>query len=544
MTATTGAQMIRACGYLRVSTDEQVTKGWNLEEDRRLIGERADALGSQMVAIFDDGGLQGDDPDRPGLLAMLSRLDEFDVIILRSLDRLSRDTYLFALATRAIRAAGVQVSDFDRMIDLDTPEGELATNVLAAIHRFEKRQIGVRVKQALDGRARAGLPGGGPRAYGYQRVDGKLVPDPLERVVVLRIFESADHGMSQRAIAKMFLAEGIRSRDGGAFAQSSVGQMLGNVLYCGRIKHRDQILSGQHEAIVPLDLWERVNAARASKPRRTGGRPVSGLHLLTKGILRCGRCGSAMVAARPGHDAYACFGRRRYGKAFCDRSAVPRALIDETILRELTLRYIDFDESSRRWAAEWDAKLAAARDAVSRRESEQAKVSDNLSRIRRDYVDGAITAAEWHELREELAAELQGATAAAERAREHAEQVAADRVLLDAQEAILRWLAALKEAVANDVDQAPDLDSLRTTIRQLFESVELVGPDKPFGSGPYGDGYLSAHDPRVGEDRLFLKLHSEAFDFERLEISGFDDGWEPRKVPLPVETDRLTLECL
>jgi len=108
------------------------------------------------------------------------------------------------------------------------------------------------------------------------------VPDPVERVVVLRIFGSADAGMSQRAIAKMRLSQGIHSRDGGRFAQSSIGQMLSNVLYSGRIRHGEAVLSGKHEAIVSVDLSERVNAARASKPRRKGGRPPVGLHLLTR----------------------------------------------------------------------------------------------------------------------------------------------------------------------------------------------------------------------------------------------------------------------
>ena len=83
--------MTRAAGYVRVSTEEQVKHGWNHEEDQRLIREKTEAEGWDLIQLFDDGGLQGDREDRPGLTAMLESLDQYDVIVMRNLDRLSRD---------------------------------------------------------------------------------------------------------------------------------------------------------------------------------------------------------------------------------------------------------------------------------------------------------------------------------------------------------------------------------------------------------------------------------------------------------------------
>ena len=81
---------MKAAGYVRVSTDEQVRDGHNLDEDRRLIGERAEAEGWQLVEVYDDGGLQGDDPERTRPLALLAALDELDVVVVRSVERLAR----------------------------------------------------------------------------------------------------------------------------------------------------------------------------------------------------------------------------------------------------------------------------------------------------------------------------------------------------------------------------------------------------------------------------------------------------------------------
>ena len=54
----------------------------------------------------------------------------------------------------------------------------------------------------------------------------------------------------------------------------------------------------------------------------------------------------------------------------------------------------------------------------------------------------------------------------------------------DAEEALLRHLEAVKQAVADGAGRAPDVAALRNLIRQLFESVELVDTSfNPFASG-------------------------------------------------------------
>jgi hypothetical protein len=99
---------MRAAGYVRVSTEEQVKHGWNLDEDKQRIQELANAEGWELIELWDDGGLRGDNPDRPGLRAMLDSLGQFDVLVMRSLDRLSRDLFIYAQVRNALRDAGVQ----------------------------------------------------------------------------------------------------------------------------------------------------------------------------------------------------------------------------------------------------------------------------------------------------------------------------------------------------------------------------------------------------------------------------------------------------
>jgi site-specific DNA recombinase len=283
---------MRAAGYIRVSTEEQARHGWNLEADRERIGQIAQENGWELVEVFDDGGRQGDDPDRPGFNLMLDTLDQVDVVVMRSLDRLSRDTFLYALATRAFRTAGVQVYTFSGLVDLETPEGELAANVLAAIHRFEKRQIGARVAQAARARVKTGRHHGRP-PHGYRTGPEGLVIYEPEAAVVQRIFREYVAGLSQWEIVAGLVRDGIQAQRK-AWHQGTVSNVLKSRVYLGEVRFNGQWLEGSHEPIVKAELWAKAAALRAANVRSEswkGREPVAG-HLLATG------CSGAVDAGR------------------------------------------------------------------------------------------------------------------------------------------------------------------------------------------------------------------------------------------------------
>ncbi|HEY4897086.1 MAG TPA: recombinase family protein, partial [Solirubrobacteraceae bacterium] len=341
---------MRAVGYVRVSTDEQVKHGWNLDEDRERIRERAEAEGWDLIGVYDDGGLQGDDPNRPGLQRLLGSLGEFDVVIMRSLDRLSRDLLIYATVRNALRDAGVQVWSFEGPMAFD-----LTTNIRAVIAEEEKAQIGRRVKQSMQARARAGLLPGGTPAFGYAWQDKALVKVPAEAGVVERVFTDYASGMGMRGVARALNDDGLRTANGARWMQGAISRMLSNVLYAGRLSVKGTdgervVLPGAHEAIVDDELWDRVQAIRTGALRRKGGRHADGAHLLVRGTLRCS-CGAAMLPrkARPGveRERYTCAGRIA-DRTACSQPSIRREKIDEPLLAAILDGYIDFAATKRR----------------------------------------------------------------------------------------------------------------------------------------------------------------------------------------------------
>jgi DNA invertase Pin-like site-specific DNA recombinase len=482
---------MRAAGYVRVSTVEQQRHGWNIGEDRDRIRERADGEGWELVDLYDDGGRQGDDRERPGLRALFAAVEagELDVLILRDLDRLSRDRLIYAEAVARFEAAGIAVYEFDR------PEPvtfDLASDVRAAVAQDEKRKIGQRVKLARAGRVRAGLVAGGNAPYGYRWEDKTLAIDVARAAVVRRIFADYASGVGQRAIVRALNAEGIPGPTGGAWQQSSISRVLSQPIYRGQIKNGDTFAEGRHEAIIEAELWQRVEAIRNRRtitPERgrrrgkTAGRTPNSPHLLTGGLLRCS-CGAAMLPrkARKGieRDRYVCAGRIA-DPSSCSQPSIRRERIDRPLLKALLDHYIDLDGTRQRIAERAGEALTLAREAVEHAKAESAKIERAVIATERAFDAGDIDARQYGKREARLTSECDAAQEALRQAQGRADSIEQTEVSTDAEGVLLQHLATLKRAVGEGVGAAPNLAALRNVIRDLFAEVEFAGN----GDGTY-----------------------------------------------------------
>lgn len=71
---------------------------------------------------------------------MLASLDDVDVVILRSQERLSRDLAIWTMCSAAFRKAEVRVETFNGPLDLQSPQGEFFSDLMAVVGKYEKRQ--------------------------------------------------------------------------------------------------------------------------------------------------------------------------------------------------------------------------------------------------------------------------------------------------------------------------------------------------------------------------------------------------------------------
>lgn len=118
--------MTTMIGYLRVSTEEQVSSGLGLDAQRDTVQRYADAHGWDVV-WYEDEGLSAKTLARPQLQAALDRLAtpakrrDVDGIVVAKLDRLSRSVHDFSGILKLASARKWAVVAIDLGVETSTP---------------------------------------------------------------------------------------------------------------------------------------------------------------------------------------------------------------------------------------------------------------------------------------------------------------------------------------------------------------------------------------------------------------------------------------
>ena len=150
----------RAVTYARVSGDDKhKTGGENLADQTRLCKEYAEKQGYVILATLeeDDRGARGADFDLPMINKAIDMAhnQEFDVLVVRELDRLARDMAKQIYIERELERTNVKIEyvlyDFP-----DTPEGRFQKNIHASVAELEKELIKRRMSRGKRRELRKG----------------------------------------------------------------------------------------------------------------------------------------------------------------------------------------------------------------------------------------------------------------------------------------------------------------------------------------------------------------------------------------------------
>ncbi len=252
--------MTRAAIYARYSTDLQSEKSIGDQfADCRVFAARQ---GYHVVSEFCDRALTSATLiGRDGMLSLMgaARNGKFDVVIVESLDRISRNQADLAGVYERLTFVGVYIESLNGGRADQTQVGLRA--LVGAIYLTD---LSEKVRRGLRGVVNDGRVAGG-RAYGYRAVPGqpgKMVIDEAEATVIREIFERYIAGYTPREIAAALNKKGMtppRGRDwnastiNGSLARSN--GILTNRLYVGEI------------------VWNRVSMIRNPDTGKRVSRP-------------------------------------------------------------------------------------------------------------------------------------------------------------------------------------------------------------------------------------------------------------------------------
>ena len=277
----------RRCAiYTRKSTEEGLDMAFNsLDAQREACEAYIKSQRSEgwllLPTAYDDGGFSGGSMERPGLKRLMADVQagKVDVIVVYKVDRLTRALSDFAKIVDVLDAAGASFVSVTQAFNTTTSMGRLTLNVLLSFAQFEREVIAERVRDKVAASRAKGIWMGGSVPFGYDVVDKKLVPNPEEAAQVRRMFERYLVLGAVRPLVAELKREGLlnRPRNGHEgevqarpFARGQLYWLLSNVTYIGKVQHKGNVYEGEHEAIVPLALWDEVQAAiSGARVRRT-----------------------------------------------------------------------------------------------------------------------------------------------------------------------------------------------------------------------------------------------------------------------------------
>ena len=224
---------MKAVGYIRVSTEEQVREGISLEVQEDKVKKYADLHNLRLTEIIRDEGKSGKDLDREGIQKIITLCKDrsVDHLIVYKMDRLTRRTLdLLTLVEEVFKPNKVQFHSITERVDTSTAQGKFFLTIIGAMSQMERDLISERTSEALRYKISQGENVGSP-PLGFLAEDKKLYRIDGEFEVVEHIKRLKRKKLSLRQIANRLNEQEIPTKRGGSWYAGTVRYILRNGRY-------------------------------------------------------------------------------------------------------------------------------------------------------------------------------------------------------------------------------------------------------------------------------------------------------------------------
>lgn len=286
-------EKIKSAGiYIRVSTFDQAREGFSLGEQEERLKEFCKFKRYNIYKVYQDAGISAKNDKRPAYQEMIEDVKKgnINVIVALKLDRLTRSVYDIE---KLMKFVNDYECDIDCMADesnTTTSNGRMVMRIMTSVSQNEIEKCSERTKFGMAGAIKNGhIPN--RTGLGFKRENKKLVPDPLTKDIIVRIFDLYLEGKSHQAIANIYNKEKVLGKTN--WYDSTVQKILSNELYKGdyvngkRTKH-PTYYENVIEPIVSKEKWE---SCQYQKLRNARHYERTATYLFTN-KLKCSKCGN------------------------------------------------------------------------------------------------------------------------------------------------------------------------------------------------------------------------------------------------------------
>jgi len=448
--------------YIRLSREDgRPDESESVANQRKLILEYLAALadgGRYVIAgeYVDDGISGTTDDEREAFQRMLEdiRLGLVNCVVVKDLARSFRNYsdqgyYLDDWFPRhSVRFISLSHQALDSYHDARALRN-IAVPIQGVLNENHCAETSDKVREVLDMKRRHGEHIGAFALYGYRKA-GKntLEVDEEAAAVVRKIFGLFLDGMSKNAIVRQLNGEGIlcpaaykREQLGLRYqnphvdparhplwSAQTVGRILREQMYCGDMvqgRFRMKSYKVHIQETVPREEWflventhppiisrETFAQVQALLEQNTRTAPRQSGPYLFAGLLRCADCGRAMSRSLSrGIVYYYCRTYKDRSKSACTRHSIRHDQLEGAVLYTIQRQIgcaVDFPQLLDRLS-----RVPAGRDSsglehtLAQRERELARLARYRQGLYQDWKDGALTRAEYQQMREDYEARIQ-----------------------------------------------------------------------------------------------------------------------------------------
>ena len=302
---------MKAVIYARYSSDNQREE--SIEGQIRECTAFAEKNGITILRHYIDRAFSAKTDNRPEFQNMIKDSGKklFDMVIVWKLDRFARNRYDSARYKSLLKKNGVKVVSATEVIS-EGAEGIILESVLEGYAEYYSADLAEEVVRGMTDNALKCKFNGGTIPIGYV-IDNEqhFQIDPITAPYVLEVFKRYDSGSTMTELRDWLNAEGVKNTRGNPIAYNSIQHILNNRRYIGEFAFRDTVIPDGIPAIVPLDLFNRVQEKLAVNKKAPARHKAEDDYLLTTRIF-CGYCGAYLCGesgtSRTGevHHYYKC----------------------------------------------------------------------------------------------------------------------------------------------------------------------------------------------------------------------------------------------
>lgn len=298
--------------YCRVSTIEQVNEGYSIEEQERRLKSFCDINGWDKFEVFVDAGMSGSTLKRPALQDMRDRIQDFDLVLVYKLDRLTRNVRDLLGLLDTFEENNVAFRSATEVYDTSSAMGRLFVTLVGAMAEWERSTIAERTAMGKQSAFNKGVNVTKVPFY-YDKVDGQLVPNEHAealRYMVKRIKE----GAGTNTIADELNASDFKHPNNKNWYPMQVRRALNSPQARGHSVYNNEMLKDTHE---PLISDEEYSIIQNMLKQRTNIRTNTHASIF-RGKFKCHICGASLTLSVH-HKQTKTQGVKTYKTYYCDK---------------------------------------------------------------------------------------------------------------------------------------------------------------------------------------------------------------------------------